>query len=230
MAPGNGSGVRRGVAVLYLGSMACLLVAPAMVPEEYWWVTGTASQSAAQGTPGAWVTRLGFLCFGLAVMAEALTVRWWPASGRFAHVTVAVCLFAVAAFAARPADSSLPFDPTEDLLHAASVTLMQVAFAGGVLILAWFEARDGGGWNRFDVVVAAGALLIPLVMAARPEVAGVVQRVGIGVALTWYLGAWHRNGRPVGRTWAAAAHRRPGRTGADAVRARSGTDPRSFTR
>jgi hypothetical protein len=38
------------------------------MPESYDWIEHTTSESAAQGVEGAWLARLGFLSFGLAVL------------------------------------------------------------------------------------------------------------------------------------------------------------------
>jgi len=49
-------------------SATALLSAPLLMPAGYSWVSNTTSESAAQGVPGAWLARGGFVLFGSAVL------------------------------------------------------------------------------------------------------------------------------------------------------------------
>ena len=57
-------------------ALVCLGVAPLVLPDGYSWIHDGVSESAAQGIAGAWLARLGFVLFGLAVVALALFVGW----------------------------------------------------------------------------------------------------------------------------------------------------------
>lgn len=56
------------VLVLLGVSAVALAVAPVVLDESYSWVEHTTSQAGGQGVDGAWMARLGFLLFGLAVI------------------------------------------------------------------------------------------------------------------------------------------------------------------
>jgi hypothetical protein len=62
---------RTGILALYLVAILSLALAPLLMPAGYDWVRHTTSESAAQGLDGAWLARLGFVAFGLAVLASA---------------------------------------------------------------------------------------------------------------------------------------------------------------
>jgi TRAP-type C4-dicarboxylate transport system permease small subunit len=83
---------RTGILALYLVAILSLALAPLLMPAGYDWVRHTTSESAAQGLDGAWLARLGFVAFGLAVL-----------------------MVATAAFSTRPWDPELPYSRVEDL-------------------------------------------------------------------------------------------------------------------
>jgi TRAP-type C4-dicarboxylate transport system permease small subunit len=64
--PGGGPAIAGLVA-----SALALALAPLLLPTSYSWVAHTTSESAAQGVPGSWLARVGFLVFGAAVLATA---------------------------------------------------------------------------------------------------------------------------------------------------------------
>lgn len=49
-------------------SAVALAIAPVGLDESYSWVEHTTSQAGGQGVDGAWMARLGFILFGLAVI------------------------------------------------------------------------------------------------------------------------------------------------------------------
>ena len=67
------------IAVL-VASAACVAIAPTLMPDSYSVLEHSVSESGAQGVPGAWLARTGFLLLGLAVLLEAQVVgtRWGP--------------------------------------------------------------------------------------------------------------------------------------------------------
>jgi hypothetical protein len=115
-------------------SVISLLAAPLLMPESYDWIQHTTSESAAQGLQGAWLARLGFLSFGLAVIWLAvIRKQGWPRASFWMHTAFGVFMFVTAAFSVRPWIEAHPFDPVEDGLHSFTATAMGFAFAFGVL-------------------------------------------------------------------------------------------------
>ncbi len=104
-------GAAVGVIVLLVVSAVALAVAPAVMPAGYDWVAHTTSESAAQGLEGAWIARLGFVAFGLAVLSLAAgAAPTWGWGAVWMHAAFGVCLVATAAFSARPWWDGAPFD------------------------------------------------------------------------------------------------------------------------
>ena len=76
-----------------VASGLALALSPALLPENYTWVSNTTSEAAAQRVEGAWLARLGFLLFGLflstgLIDAQPLTLRAAHAAmpnGMFVH-------------------------------------------------------------------------------------------------------------------------------------------------
>ena len=169
------------------GSALALALAPLLMPDSYSWVSHTTSESAAQGVSGAWLARLGFLMFGLAVLwLTALAGARWGRWGRLFHAMFGVLLTATAAFSHRPFEPGVMFDRTEDLLHSATATAMGFAFALGVV--AVMAHRPGRLISRraLDVTTVAASVIIPLSMGAWSGSAGLLQRSMFLVAYLWY--------------------------------------------
>jgi hypothetical protein len=190
-----------GPVVMFVGSAVALGVAPVAMPESYSWVQHTTSESAAQGVPGAWIARLGFLLFGLGVLWQSSQAGpMWRRPATALHVGFGVCMTAVAAFSARPWYPAAIFDRTEDLLHSAFATAMGFAFAFGVLAVAGGRRR-GRRSRPLDVVAVVAAVALPLAMTAWGSGAGVFQRTMFVIAYLWYghEAATASTGAPAGR-------------------------------
>jgi len=90
-----------------------------VLDESYSWVEHTTSQAGGQGVEGAWMARLGFVLFGLAVICLAhCKAGTWRRPATALHVAFGAYLFAVAAFSLRSWQDGMPFDRTEDLNQA----------------------------------------------------------------------------------------------------------------
>jgi hypothetical protein len=182
--------VRASVVLLLLGSLVALTLAPLLMPDSYSVVTHSVSESAAQGVPGAWLARSGFVLFGLAVLL--LAVRGgtnWGLWARLAHGGFAVSIIAAAVLSHAPFDGSR-FDEPEDWLHSAASFGVGLFFTIGVLVVA-LERGPGRGWVRLvDWAALAVAVVIPLAMANIEQV-GLAQRLMFLVAYLWYgIEAW----------------------------------------
>jgi hypothetical protein len=173
-------------------SAIAIALAPLAMPEGYSWVSQTTSESAAQATPGAWVARLGFALFGLAVLALLPgSVARWGRAGAVLHGAFGVCMVAAAVFSHQAWQEGVAWSQTEDLLHSIAATAMGFAFAAGVVAVAVVGRRI----RVLDVVAVAASVLVPLGMTALPEVDGVLQRLMFAVAYAWYAAEAVRAGR-----------------------------------
>jgi Protein of unknown function (DUF998) len=168
-------------------SAAALAAAPALMPPGYSWVSHTTSESAAQGVEGAWLARSGFVLFGLSVI---LLVTWrrqrWGPWATALHAGFGALLIAAAVFSHRPWIAGEDFDHVEDVLHSVAATSMGFAFVSGVVLTALRRSRDDLWPRAFDLVAVAASVAIPLSMAARPDIEGVLQRLMFLVAYAWY--------------------------------------------
>lgn len=177
-----------GMLILLALSLAAILAAPLLMPAGYSWLTHTTSEAAAQALEGAWLTRLGFLLFGLAVLWLAFaSLGFWARAATWMHLAFGVLMIATAAFSHRPFIAGVPFDLFEDLLHSITATVMGFAFSFGVL--ARFFQREGRfSFARiFDLFALGAAIVIPILMAAQTGPVGLVQRVMFVVAYAWYV-------------------------------------------
>ena len=177
---------RWAVAGLLLASFLALLLAPTQMPPSYDWLRHTTSESGAQGIAGAWLARLGFLLFGLAVLWETTLLRdEWSLPVQFFLGAFGVFMTAVAAFSARPWLPDLPFDPVEDWLHSFAATGMGFAFALGVGVRWWQRPRQANQ-RLADLVAVAASIFIPLAMSFLPDWDGLFQRLMFTIAYLWY--------------------------------------------
>jgi hypothetical protein len=178
-------------------SALALLVAPMLMPASYSWVAHTTSESAAQGVPGAWLARAGFLVFGGSVLWIAWMARgYWNRWAVGLHATFGVFMVSAGVFSARPWDEQLPFSALEDLLHSVVATTMGVAFAFGVCVVALRRWRQGGGWRPLDPIAVTASIVLPLAMAGETGLTGVLQRTMFLIAYLWYANEALRPQRP----------------------------------
>ncbi len=177
-----------------LGSLTLLVVsgllilfAPHYMPDGYHWLTHTTSEAAAQGLNNAWITRMGFMTFGLAVLWQSSQmVSVWALPARWLHGLFGLCMIATAVFSHKPWWPVESYDVLEDALHSIFATLMGFAFALGVLVRLLQTRTSRGGETWLNVFAIAAATLIPLIMIVLPERAGMVQRLMFLVAYFWY--------------------------------------------
>lgn len=178
---------RIGILTLLGLSFLALLLAPLFMPEGYSWIANTTSESAAQGLEYAWVARMGFLLFGLAVLwlASAAGHTWgWLVV--WMHIGFGVMMLATAAFSHKPFLPGVPFDPVEDFLHSFTATVMGFAFSFGVFARFLQRGKGPGISGLLDLAVIGAAIFIPLWMVWQPGMSGLVQRVMFLLSYVWY--------------------------------------------
>jgi hypothetical protein len=176
-----------GIVALLGCSVAALTLSPLALPESYSWTAHTTSQAAAQGVPGAWLARLGFVTFGLAVLWLVCVVKAsWIGWAKLLHGSFGVFMLMVAAFSSRSWQAEVPFDPIEDILHSVAATAMGFAFAFGVFSVLWSSLRQHSGVRPLDLIAIGASILLPVGMALETEFAGAIQRGMFLVAYTWY--------------------------------------------
>jgi len=169
------------------GSALALALAPLLMPDSYSWVSHTTSESAAQGVSGAWLARLGFLMFGLAVLwLTGFTGGRWGRWGTVFHGMFGVLMTATAAVSHRPFEPGVMFDQTEDLLHSVTATAMGFAFAVGVVAVMMHRPGRSISRRALDLAALAASVIMPLSMGAWSGGAGLLQRAMFVVAYLWY--------------------------------------------
>ena len=149
------------------------------------------------GLSGAWLGRLGFLLFGLSVLliADVCRRRWGP-WGTGLHAAFGALMTAAAAFSHRPWPAEQTFDRTEDLLHSVAASGMGLAFAAGVVAVALIPPACPQRRRVLDVIAVAASVALPLAMAAAPSLDGLLQRLMLAVAYSWYAAEAVRAGWP----------------------------------
>lgn len=182
-----------GPLMLLLLSALLILFATNFMPDGYHWMTHTTSEAAAQGLNNAWITRMGFLTFGIAVLWQVKLMRpVWAMPSRWLHGLFGLCMIATAVFSHKPWWPVESYDVLEDALHSVFATLMGFAFALGVLVRLLQTRASPGGETWLNGLAIAAATFIPLIMIVVPERAGLVQRLMFLVAYFWYgaQGVW----------------------------------------
>jgi hypothetical protein len=174
------------VVLLLVGSVVSVLIAPLLMPSSYSIVEHSISESAAQGVEGAWLARLGFLTFGLAVLLLAsIAGERWGFWGRIAHRVWGVSMIGAAVFSHMPWLDT-PYDVFEDTLHSVASFAVGMSFIVGVLLVTFRRGPGIGPVRVFDWIAIGIALVVPLIMFNLTDVAGVVQRMMFAVAYLWY--------------------------------------------
>lgn len=168
-------------------SMVALLSAPLLMPAGYSWVQHTISESAAQGLAGAWLARLGFLLFGLAVIWLTNTLNTtWARGVVWLHTAFGVCMIATAAFSHKPWLIGVPYDRIEDALHSFTATAMGFAFTLALVFRLLQRSQHDKLGRTLDGIAIIAATAIPLLMFTNTMIAGLVQRLMFLISYLWY--------------------------------------------
>ncbi len=172
---------------LLIASAVLLAVAPLFMPDSYHWIQHTTSESASQNVDNAWIARLGFALFGVAV-GSLVVVRmgaWpWPASA--AHAAFALFIVLAGVASSRPWDDAIPFLEREDWVHSLAASTIGFAFAIGVLVIWLGRLRRQESSRILDLAALIASVAIPLAMFNVEDIAGILQRAMFAVAYLWY--------------------------------------------
>jgi len=157
------------------------------MPNGYSWLSNAISESAAQGLHSAWIARLGFLLYGLAVFWLAASLRpVWARGAYWMHSTFGVFMIGTAAFSHKPWLTNIPFDSFEDLLHSVTATGMGFAFSFGVLARLLQRGKGEKLYIAGDAVALVAATVLPLSGLFWPSMSGLLQRTLFVVAYLWF--------------------------------------------
>lgn len=171
-----------------IGMLAVALVAqvaPLAMPPSYSWTEHGISESAAQGIAGAWVTRAGFILFGLSVLwLASLRHDAWKPIGTALHRAFAVSMFAVAAFSAKPWEPGAAYVEIEDALHSVFAGIIGFSFIVGVMAVMAARRLPTTREALPDIV----AMIIPTAVSltTSTNIWGLLQRTMFLTAATWY--------------------------------------------
>lgn len=179
---------RVGITLLLLMSAFCVYIAPLVMPRDYNWLTNAISEAAAQGLQYAWLTRLGFLMFGLAVLWLVVYKRdTWSRGVSWMQLIFAVSMLGTAAFSHKPWIAAVPYDPFEDFLHSVTATSMGFAFAFGVIARLIQRSRNIRHQKVLDLVAIIAATVITPIGEYMPSIAGLLQRMMFAIAYLWFM-------------------------------------------
>ena len=171
---------------LLLALAITLALAPVGVPDSYDWIENTASEAGAQQINGAWAANLGFMLFGFGVLwTTRVCDRRWPRSGTVLHVVFGFCMILMAFFSIRSWQEGVPYDSTEDLVHAIASAAMGFAFAIGVVVVAGGRRAGGGRVAVLDVIAVVASIGIPI-GTTTTDSAGLLQRLMFVAVYLWY--------------------------------------------
>ncbi|WP_402465556.1 DUF998 domain-containing protein [Isoptericola aurantiacus] len=174
------------VVLLLVASALCFALVPVVVPDSSDVVRDTVTLAGAQGVPGAWLARTGFVLLGAAVLAEAARDgdAWGPA-GRAAHAVFGAATVSMAVFSASPGRGGAS-DAVEASLHTWAATVAVAAFVVGVLAVRIRRGTRPGPVGVLDVAALAAAVVLALAAETMPAGAGVTERLLLTVGLVWY--------------------------------------------
>lgn len=168
-------------------SFSSLFFAPLLMPDSYYWVIHTTSESGAQGVDGAWLARTGFVLYGIAVLMLSFVLRkQWPLSAVIFHLLFGFGMVGNAVFSSMPWDKTLPFDVFEDTLHSWMSGLVGMAFTVGVLILYFKRERENTRHKIYDLFAIFVSVAVSVAMMNQSGFDGLIQRFMFLVSYLWY--------------------------------------------
>jgi hypothetical protein len=191
------------VIILLVLSALLLTVAPLAMPAGYSWRIHSISESAAQGLPFAWIARLGFVLYGLAVLKLSWGMKnCWSLVTRWLGFVFAFSLFGAALFSHRPWLPEVPADPREDLLHSIAASGMGTAFCIGVAWRLFTRERVDRIGRVFDTVALLVAICVSIFLGISTGCDGLAQRLMFIFGYLWFAReAGNLGGEPIDAQW-----------------------------
>jgi hypothetical protein len=175
--------VKNAIRICLLASALLLAVAPHVLGTEYDWRTRTISESAAQNTENGWIARSGFALYGLAVLVYSLSS---PLPAKLRYLPFGVSMILVAIWSNRPYLDNRTFDALESSLHSLAAALVGMSFVLAVSTSLLADKRRPRWARSFDLLALAIAVGVPLLMANRDDIRGVVQRIMFLASYVWF--------------------------------------------
>lgn len=184
------------VAVVLLAvSAVAVAAAPGVMAPDYSWVGNTISESAAQGVRHAWVARAGFVGLGAGAVLVAVECRGaWGIGAVCLIVVFGVLMMSTAVASERPWEPGAPFRAREAQVHSVLAGAAGVAYTVGAGTVAFTDAGAAVWLRALSLVVAVSGVVLPLSMARRPQVQGLIQRVMFALAYAWLIAEALRGG------------------------------------
>jgi hypothetical membrane protein len=168
--------------------VATLVAAHALAPEDYWVASHTLSDLGAQDAENAFVSRAGFIGFGVLLAWHysgdlVLVRRAWAQALLLLLYGSTIALTGV--FSTAPLDGFAPSSEPEALLHAIFSILAGTCLSGAILIGARRAQSLAERWRHF---AALGCIvLMAALFVAIPEYRGITQRI-LWVGALWWIG------------------------------------------
>lgn len=189
-------GAASGITALLVGALAAFAIAPTLLPESFSWVEHGISESAAQGIDGAWLPRLGFIFYGLAVVwLVGLRHSMWGPPATVLFALFGGSMFGVAAFAAKPWEAGSVYVESEDLLHSVFAASAGFAFIVGTVTLIVARRRRSIRAAIPDWVAFLVAAVVPL--TGSTSMWGAFQRLMFLTSALWFIREAWRTTTPV---------------------------------
>lgn len=162
--------------------VAAAAIAPWFSHPGYSSISHTTSELAGQNMPRAWIMRLGFTGFGAGTALAALMGwRRQPAVAA-ALLLFGLCMIAAAIWSHLPIDPALGGSRQEDDWHSVAASAMGAAFAAATALHLW-QTRGATRW--LDGTALAASVVLPLGMAALPQLDGALQRLMFAISFVW---------------------------------------------
>ena len=167
--------------------VALLAAAHLLAPDGYWVASDTLADLGAQGVDNAWVSRAGFIGFGVLLAWHysgdlVLVRRPWTQAVLLLLYGSTIALTGVFSTAGPP---GMPSSEPESLLHTVFSILAGVCLAAAIL-MSVSRAHDSGERSRH--LTALGLMVLTAgLFVALPEYQGVTERF-FWLSVLWWVG------------------------------------------
>ena len=102
-------------------------------------------------------------------------------------VVFGVLMMATAGASERPWEAGAPYRAKEAQVHSVLAGAAGVAYTVGAGTVAFTDAGAPVWLRALSLVVAVSGVVLPLAMARRPQVQGLIQRVMFALAYAWLI-------------------------------------------